>query len=56
MTAEELAEATGLSLEEAQVIIALRQKKDPVGRLKKAMEALRAAEKKVGVKHYGEEE
>jgi hypothetical protein len=52
LTAEEFAASHGLSLEEAELILARRiQKENPgaLGRLAVAMKALVAAQKKVGV-------
>ena len=55
MTAEELAEVSGLSVEEARVVLEMRKKKEnPASRLQKALEVLKLAEKKTGVKPYGE--
>lgn len=57
MTAEELAAQTGLSLEEATWVLEMRAKaREPQepSRLKRALEALVRAEKKVGVKPYEE--
>lgn len=54
MTPEEFAAAHGLSLEEAQLILARRARSsgalpDSTERLKRALDALEAAQKKVGV-------
>lgn len=65
MTPEEFAAQTGLSLEEAEMVLRRRAEKEgrpfhglarDVGgeRFQRAMEILRRAEKKVGVKPYEE--
>lgn len=60
MTPEEFAEQTGLSLEEAEMVLARRAIKQselprPASRLQKAYEVLMKAQKKTGVKTYGGE-
>lgn len=60
MTAQELADQTGLSLEEAELVLAARRARagsevsgaKAVSRLTRALEALNRAEKKVGVSAY----
>lgn len=65
MTPEEFAAQTGLSLEEAEMVLKMRasgnvspfgpfRKSGTMGRLQAAYEALAKAEQKVGVKPYEE--
>lgn len=57
MTPKEFAAQTGLSLEEAEMVLRLRARAQQLtepSKLKRALEALVRAESKVGVKPYEE--
>jgi len=61
MNAQELADQTGLSLEEAEMVLRRREERAvearigrPMSRLEHALHALSLVEKKVGVRPYEE--